>query len=105
MVSAIPLTRVVEIVDVPVDPCWMEMLVGFALMEKSFGGGGAVTVNETVVEWVALVPVPVTVTVYVPGVALPAPSVSVELAPAMTDVGSSEAVAPDGTPLVLSDTV
>ena len=105
MVSAMPLTRVVEIVDVPVDPCWMEMLVGFALMEKSFGGGGAVTVNETLVAWVALVPVPVTVTVYVPGVALPVPSVSVELAPAVTDVGSREAVAPDGTPLVVSDTV
>ena len=74
-------------------------------MEKSFGGGGAVTVNETIVEWVVLVPVPVTVIVYVPGVALPAPSVSVELAPAVTDVGLREAVAPAGTPLVLSDTV
>jgi len=105
MVSATPLTRVVEIVDVPVDPCWIERLVGFALMEKSLGGGGAVTVNETVVKWVALVPVPVTVTVYVPGVELPAPSVSVELAPAVTDVGSREAVAPAGTPVVLSDTV
>ena len=105
MVSATPLTRVVEIVDVPVDPCWIETLVGFALIEKSFGGGGAVTVNETVVEWVALAPVPVTVIVYVPGGALPAPSVSVELAPAVTDVGSREAVAPAGTPLALSDTV
>src|SRR5438034_599974 len=94
----------VEIVDDPLEPCWTETLVGFTLIEKSFGGG-AVTVNETVVEWVTLVPVPVTVTVYVPGVALPAPSVSVELAPAVTDVGSREAVAPDGTPLVLSDTV
>src|SRR6266550_4211969 len=105
MVSATPLTRVVEIPEMPVDPCWIETLVGFALMEKSFGGGGVVTVNETVVEWVALVPVPVTVTVYVPGVAVPAPSVSVELAPAVTDVGSREAVAPAGTPLVVSDTV
>src|SRR6266566_4671991 len=104
MVSATPLTKVVEIVDVPVDPCWVETLVGFALMEKSFGGGGAVTVNETVVEWVALVPVPVIVIVYVPGVALPAPSVSVELAPAVTDVGSREDVAPAGAPLVPSDT-
>src|SRR5204863_7874553 len=105
MVSAVALTRVVEIVDVPVDPCWIETLVGFALMEKSFGGGGAVTVNETVVEWVTLVPVPVTVTVYVPGAAFPAPSVSVEPVPAVTDVGLREAVAPAGTPLVLSDTV
>ena len=53
----------VEIVDDPLEPCWTETLVGFAVMEKSFGGGGAVTVNETVVEWVALVPVPVTVIV------------------------------------------
>src|SRR2546430_14933805 len=94
MVSATPLTRVVEIVDVPVDPCWIETLVGFALMEKSFGGGGAVIVNETVVEWVALAPVPVTVTVYVPGAALPAPSVSVELPPAVSGGGSREGVAP-----------
>src|SRR5438477_7902173 len=105
MVSVVPLTRVVEIVDMPLEPCCTETLVGFALMEKSFGGGGAVTVNETVVEWVALVPVAVTVIVYVPGVALPAPSVSVEPAPAVTDVGLREAVAPEGTPLVLSDTV
>ena len=68
-------------------------------------GGGAVTVRLTDVLWVAAAPVPVTVTVYVPGVALPAPSVSVELAPAVTDVGSREAVAPAGTPLVVSDTV
>src|SRR5438477_11451313 len=38
MVSAVPLTRVVEIVDVPLDPCWSERLVGFAPIEKSFGG-------------------------------------------------------------------
>src|SRR6266550_1378356 len=105
MVSAVPLTRVVEIVDVPVDPCWIETLVGFALMEKSFGGGGAVTVKLTEVLCVALAAVPVTVRVYVPGAAVPAPSVSVELAPAVTDVGSREAVAPAGTPLVVSDTV
>jgi len=104
-VSAEPLVRAVEMVELPLWPWTKERLVGFALMEKSFGGGGAVTVNETVVEWVALVPVPVTVIVYVPGVALPAPSVSVEPAPAVTDVGLREAVAPEGTPLVLSDTV
>ena len=94
----------VEIVDDPLEPCWTETLVGFALIEKSFGGG-AVTVSVTVVLWVAAEPVPVTVIVYVPGGALPAPSVSVELAPAVTDVGSREAVAPAGTPLALSDTV
>ena len=105
IVSAEPLVSAVEMVEGPLWPWTKERLVGLALMEKSFGGGGAVTVNETVVEWVALVPVPVTVTVYVPGAALPAPSVSVELPPAVTDVGLNEAVAPDGTPLVLSDTV
>ena len=105
IVSAEPLVRAVEMVDVPLAPWTKERLVGLALMEKSLGGGGAVTVNETVVAWVALVPVPVTVTVYVPGVALPAPSVSVELPPAVTDVGLREAVAPVGTPLVPSDTV
>src|SRR5439155_1467114 len=105
MVSATPLTRVVEIVDVPVDPCWIETLVGFALMEKSFGGGGAVTVNETVVEWVALVPVPVTVTVYVPGVAVPAPTGRVDLPPAGTDAGLRVAVAPAGVPSAVRFTV
>jgi len=95
----------VEIVDDPLEPCWTETLVGFALMEKSFGGGGVVTVNETVVEWVALAPVPVIVTVYVPGVALPAPSVSVEPVPAVIDVGLREDVAPDGAPLAVSETV
>jgi len=39
MLSAVPLTRVVEMVDDPLEPCWTETLVGFALIEKSFGGG------------------------------------------------------------------
>src|SRR2546426_398645 len=127
MVSATPLTRVVEIVDVPVDPCWIETLVGFALMEKSFGGGGAVTVNErlvglaliekssdggaavtvklTEVLCVALAAVPVIVMVYVPGAAVPAPTVRVELPPAVTEVGLSVAVAPAGAPLTVRLTV
>ena len=96
IVSVEPLVRPVEMVDVPLAPWTKERLVGLAVMEKSFGGGAAVTVNETVVEWIALVPVPVTVTVYVPGAALPAPSVSVELAPAVTEVGLRDAVAPAG---------
>src|SRR5207237_7179517 len=57
-----------------------------------------VTVRPTVVECVALVPVPVTVSVYVPAAAVPALTVSVEELPAVTDVGFSEAVAPEGTP-------
>ncbi len=51
----------VEIVDDPLEPCWTETLVGFALIEKSFGGA-AVTVSVTVVLWVAAA-VPVTVIV------------------------------------------
>src|SRR5206468_10819795 len=105
IVSAEPLVSAVEMVEVPLWPWTNERLVGLALMEKSFGGGGAVTVNETVVEWVALVPVPVTVIVYVPAAAGPAPSGSVEPRPAVTEVGLREAVAPAGTALGVSVTV
>jgi hypothetical protein len=45
-------------VDPPVPPCATETLVGFALIEKSFG---AVTVRLTVVVCVAVAAVPVTV--------------------------------------------
>jgi len=105
IVSAVPLVRAVEMVDVPLALCASERLAGLELIEKSFGGGGAVIVRDTVVVWVALVPVPVTVTVYVPAAAVPAPSVRVELLPAVTDAGLNEAVAPDGSPLALSETV
>ena len=57
------------------------------------------TVSETVVEWVADVPVPVIVSVYVPVAAVPASTVSVELAPAVTELGLKLALAPDGSPL------
>jgi hypothetical protein len=50
----------VPIVEVPDAPWTSDRLDGDALMLKSFGGG-AVTVSDTVVAWVALVPVPVTV--------------------------------------------
>jgi len=57
-------------------------------------------VKETAVVCVAEGPVPVTVTLKVPGVVLaPALSVSVELFPAVTEVGLNEAVAPAGNPL------
>jgi len=62
-VSALPLVTAVETVDVPLAPCARGRLAGFALIEKSFGGGGAVTVRVTVVLWVALDAVPVIVTV------------------------------------------
>src|SRR5256885_4934410 len=66
IVSAEPLVSAVEMVEVPLWPWINERLVGLALMEKSFGGGGAVTVKPTDVQGVALVPVPGTATVYVP---------------------------------------
>jgi hypothetical protein len=64
-----------------------------------------VTVSATVAVCVALVPAPVTVSVYVPGAALPAFTVSVEEPPAVTDVGLSEAVAPEGAPVTERATV
>src|SRR5256714_9157477 len=100
MVSAEPLRRVVEIVDVPFEPCWIDTLVGLAPIEKSWGA--AVTVRVTVVECVAVVPVPVTVTVYVPGAVVPEVAiVMVELLPAVTAVGLNDAVAPAGSPVAL----
>ena len=45
------------------------------------------------------------VIVYVPAAALPAPRVSVELPPAVTDAGPNDAVAPEGRPLALRVTV
>ncbi len=103
-VSAAPLVTAVEMVDVPFAPCARERLAGLALIEKSFATG-AVIVNVTGVLCVALAPVPVTVIVYAPAAAVPAPRVSVELPPAVTDAGLNEAVAPEGRPLALSETV
>src|SRR5438552_15016323 len=97
MVSAVPLTRVVEIVAVPLDPCWSERLVGFAPIEKSFGG--AVTVRVTAVVCVALVPVPAMVAVYVPGGVVPAVAfVGSGLLPAATADGVRDGVAAGGSP-------
>lgn len=84
------------IVLVPEVPCVSVKLFGLALMEKSFAG----TVRVTVVVWVAEVPVPVTVSVYVPGAAVPALTVSVELFPAVMEVGLKVADAPEGTPVM-----
>jgi hypothetical protein len=64
------------------------------------------TVSDTVVEWVALVPVPLTVTEYVPaGVVDEVEIVIVEDPPAVTAVGLNDTVAPEGKPLALKDTV
>jgi hypothetical protein len=59
--SAAPLVTAVETVDVALPPWSADTLLGFALIEKSFGA--AVTVSVTVVLWVALGAAPVTVTV------------------------------------------
>src|SRR5438132_13744966 len=47
IVSVEPLVRAVEMADVPVWPWTKERVVGLAVMEKSFGGGAAVTVSVT----------------------------------------------------------
>src|SRR5205085_126645 len=64
---------------------------------------GAVTPRVTaavcVVEWVAEAPVPVTVMVYVPGAAVPAPTVSVELPPDWIGLVPKVQPAPVGHPL------
>src|SRR5436190_19196524 len=70
IVSAEPLVSAVEMVEIPLWPWTKERLVGFALIEKSFGGGAAVTGDESGVEWVALGPGPVTGTMSAPGLAL-----------------------------------
>src|SRR2546421_594599 len=66
--------------------------------------GAAVTVRLTDVLCVA-VPVPVTVSVYVPGVAVPAPTVRVELAPVVTEVGLALALASWGAPVTVRSIV
>lgn len=59
-----------------------------------------VTVTVTEVLWVALPSVPVTVTVYVPAATdEPTETVRVEELPAVTEVGESEAVGPEGETL------
>src|SRR5207249_10222605 len=68
-------------------------------------GAGAVTVRVAEVLCVALGAVPVTASVYVPGGAVPAPTVSIELPPAVTEVGLSVAVAPAGVPFTVRLTV
>jgi hypothetical protein len=61
--SAVPLVTVVDTVEVPLVFCAIESEEGLAEMEKSFAGGGALTVSVTFVECVAVEPVPVTVSV------------------------------------------
>src|SRR5437868_14489090 len=65
-------------------------------MDKSFG----VTVRVSVVSLHDALPVPVTVMVYVPGAAVPALTVSVELPPDWIGLGLKVQLAPLGHPLV-----
>src|ERR1700737_1258071 len=81
-------TCVVLIALVPVVPVCSEMLLGFAEMVKS-AGGGAVTVSVTVVECTKVPSVPVTVMVKVP-VVEPAVMFNVEPLHAATEVGLTE---------------
>jgi len=98
--SAAPLVTVVEIVEVPLWPAVTVMVVGAAEIEKS---GGALTVRETGVEWVAAVPVPVTLSATVPvGVAPVVVIVIVDDWPAVIDAGLNDADAPSGSPDALS---
>jgi hypothetical protein len=100
MLSAVPLTLVVKMVLLPfAPPATRDTAAGFAEIEKSFAGGGGWTVTVTVVLCVAPGAFPVTVIGYVPAAALPALTVSVELAPVLTEVGLTPAVAPAGTPV------
>lgn len=62
-------------------------------------------VSVTVVECLAKPSSPLTVIVYTPAAAVPAFTVRVELPPAATEVGLTEAVAPLGVPDTTSDTV
>ena len=62
-VWVVPEVTAVEMVLVT-ELAWTALTVlGLADIEKSLGGGGAVMVSDTVVEWVALAPVPVMVRV------------------------------------------
>jgi len=103
-VCADPFVTVVEIVELPLDPCTTLRLLGLALTEKSSAAAG-VMVSETDVVCVALVPLPVTVRAYVPGTALPVMTSNLDVPPAVTDVGVKFAEAPGGRPLALKVTV
>jgi len=61
--SAAPLVAAVELVELALPPWTAETAVGFALIEKSLRGGGAVMVTGTVGACVLLGAVPVTVRV------------------------------------------
>src|SRR5438067_3269378 len=95
----LPFSADVDTVYVAVAPAATVLLAGEIEMPKSGGGGGPWTVSVTVVECEMLGEVPVTVSVYVPAAAVPVFTVSVELPPAVTEVGFRVAVAPAGVPL------
>ena len=96
-----PITPEVE--DQPVVP---DSKPGFVIFWAAVQPPVPVTVRENDVACVADEPVPVIVSVYVPGaVELEVEIVSVDDEPAVTEDGENDAVAPDGRPLALSETV
>jgi hypothetical protein len=102
-VCALPEVTAVKMELEPELPCCTLTLAGLAAIEKSFGGW--VTVSVTEVACVIEPSTPVTVSGYTPAAAVPALMLSVELPPAVTDVGLSDAVAPLGTPETVRLTV
>ena len=67
---------------------------------------GAVTTSVAAMDLVVEVPVPTTLKLYVPvAVEEPTLTVMVEAAPAVTDAGLNDAVAPAGSPLAENVTV
>jgi hypothetical protein len=97
IVWAEPLTIAVLMVEVPELPAATLTLAGLAEIEKSLTA--AVTVSETVVEWLFVPSVPVTVRVEVPADAAELTViVRVEEPPEETEVGLRVAVTPVGAP-------
>jgi hypothetical protein len=103
-VSADPDVTAVETVELVPLPATTLAEAGLSETEKSFAVAlCTVSVNVVVCDPVAAVPV--IVIGYVPtGVTLEVPIVNVDDDPDVTDVGENDAVAPDGSPLALSDT-
>src|SRR5665213_209515 len=102
--SAEPEVTAVETVELVLFPAVMLAEVGLTAIEKSLAVA-LWTVNVNVVVCVVVVPVAVIVIGYVPvGVTVEVPIVNVDDEPDVTDAGEKDAVAPDGSPLALSDT-
>jgi hypothetical protein len=99
-----PEVTAVETVELVPLPATTLAELGLSETEKSLAVALR-TVNVNVVVCVAVGPVAVIVMVYVPsGVTVEVPTVNVDDEPEVTEAGEKDAVAPDGSPLALSDT-